>query len=268
MTRKKADLDGFAYDGEVGRWWYDRSLDRAHALAYRKIADFIRASYPNPPKLVVDYACGPGNLLSLLSVRFPQSQLVGLDGSSFMLGLARKRFSSIPSRCAERISLIETALPNLDLMRGKADLAVFCFPNMVPAPSEESTDHGSFLNKTEQAIARQLSCSAEYSEAQASLEYGRRISYNLRRLLVKGGICIRVEYASMHRHELAPAELTYVAFEEGSLDQRVDGKRARQWFRLRASAYCRSRVLSDVYEQTGDERDRRGGYLITVLEAV
>jgi len=35
-----------------------------------------------------------------------------------------------------------------------------------------------------------------------------------------------------------------------------------------ASAYFRSRVLEDVYLQTGDERDKNGGYLITVLRAI
>ena len=79
---------------------------------------------------------------------------------------------------------------------------------------------------------------------------------------------MRVEYATMQRHELSPLELSNVLFEEGSLDSAVDGKKPRQWFRLEASAYFRSRVLEDVYEQTGDERDRDGGYLITVLRAI
>ena len=68
--------------------------------------------------------------------------------------------------------------------------------------------------------------------------------------------------------ETSAAELTSPYVEEGSLDQKVAGKMPRLLFRLRASAYSRSRVLDDVYEQTGDERDKSGGYLITVLEAV
>jgi len=42
----------------------------------------------------------------------------------------------------------------------------------------------------------------------------------------------------------------------------------RQWFRVLASAHFRSRVMEDVYQQTGDRRDKDGGYLITVLRAL
>ena len=79
---------------------------------------------------------------------------------------------------------------------------------------------------------------------------------------------MRIEYATMQRHELSPLELAHVSFEEGSLDSRWEGRLPRRWFRLAASAYFRSGVLEDVYEQTGDERDKNGGYLITVLRAI
>jgi SAM-dependent methyltransferase len=269
----------FSYDGEVGRWWLERSLDGAHSRAYKKIAGFIRDSFTRDPGTIVDYACGPGHLLSILSLCFKKSRLLGLDASRFMLEQARQRIAALPQECAGRISLVETPLPNQNLFRGKADLAIFCFPNMVPFPEEgnRNTD-SSFLSENDRQVAKALSRAADSCNQaagvadalanQSALEQGRCLSLNLRRLLVRDGICMRIEYATMQRHELSPLELAHVSFEEGSLDSRWEGRMPRQWFRLVASAYFRSGVLEDVYEQTGDERDKIGGYLITVLRAI
>jgi SAM-dependent methyltransferase len=267
----------FSYNTKVAQWWLQHSLDAAHRRAYRRIADFVRESWVREPGVIVDYACGPGNLLALLSLRFRRSKLVGLDGSEFLLSHAQKRFALLPRSCAARISLIETPLPNLGILKGKADLVMFCFPNMVSFPSNFPAAR-SLLSENDRRIAANLALAVaadgdapldcDAAANQTGLEQGRIISLNLRRLLVQGGICIRVEYATMKRHELAPLELSHVAFEEGSLDAPVDGQIPSLWFRLLASAFFRSGVLEDVYEQTGDERDKNGGYLITVLRAV
>lgn len=264
--RVMKEKEVFSYDGEVGRWWLKRSLDRAHRRAYRRVADFVRQSFARDPRVIVDYACGPGDLLALLSLRFPRSKLIGVDGSRFMLQRAARRVARLPAGCTGRIELIEKALPDVSILRGRADVAIYCFPNMVPIDGRASrltaNDHR----------AAEILCRAnrpgEEPCSQWALEQGRCVSRNLRRLLNPGGICIRVEYATVKRDELSPDELAYVSFEEGSLDHGVDGIRVRQWFRFVASAYFRSKVLEDVFEQTGDERDRDGGYLITVLRAV
>jgi len=246
-TKQSGAGRAFDYNGGLGRWWLRRCSDAAHARAYVKIADFIRASYVREPELIVDYACGTCCLLALLSRRFRRSRLVGLDGSSFLLGLALRRIVCLPADCSRRISLIETSLPNFSLMLGRADLAIFCFPNMVPYPGRDTDASKGRLDV---------------------LERGRRISLNLRRLLARDGICVRIEYATMQRHELDPEELRQVSYEEGSLSVETEGRRPRPWFRVVASSYFRSQVLRDVYEQTGDERDTNGGYLITVLRSV
>jgi len=268
---------GFAYNGKVGQWWAERAADCAHRRAYANIADFIRDSVPREPQLIVDYACGPGNLLSLLSRRFPRSRLAGLDRSSFLLGLAEKRLSHLPRRCARRISLIETPLPGPAPLSRRAELAVFCFPNMMLSRSDEKEGVGIFrLSKMDREIAesvlramrREGSGDSILKIAKHALAYGRSISKNLRSLLVRGGICVRAEYATTRRHEWSPAELMRVSFEEGSFDTGIDGNRLRPWFRMLASAYFRSRVMEDVFQQTGDEHDKQGGYLITVLRAL
>jgi hypothetical protein len=223
--------------------------------------------------VIVDYACGAGHLLSLLSRRFPHSSLAGLDGSGNLLGIALRRFSRLPVDCSRRISLIRTSLPNLNLMRGRADLVVFCFPNMVPTEDEAGNR---VLTQGDREVARALALIARKGNKdlpdaftiQSSLERSRLISLNLRRLLIPGGVCVRIEYGTARREELSLTELAGVSFEEGSLDTKVEGKTTRQLFRVSASAYFRSRVLEDVYQQTGDERDRNGGYIITVLRAI
>ena len=256
--------ESFSYNNEMAHWWLQRSMDASHFRAYRNVADFIQASYRRAPRVIVDYACGAGNLLALLSCRFPHSRLVGLDGSPFLLGLALRRFSRLPACCARRISLIETPLPRPNLLRGQSDLAIFCFPNMVPFSGDEYEAESSFrMRGDERSVAKLLA-----PENPDVLQRSREVSGNLRRLLVRGGICVRVEYATANRHELSPDELLQVGFEEGSLDVPLDGRMSRQWFRVLASAYFRSRILEDVYQQTGDARDRNGGYLITVLRAV
>jgi SAM-dependent methyltransferase len=261
---------GFPYNGKVGHWWFRRSKDNAHGHAYRVIANFIQASYGQAPRRIVDYACGAGNLLSLLSSRFRHSKLIGLDGSAYLLSLARVRFSHLPRSCAERISLVETLLPNLDIMPASADLVIYCFPNMVHYPAKD------YLEKADQKVARSLALMASSQDGgdlpphllASQLAQGRTISLNLRQLLVRGGICVRVEYATTQRHELSPMELMHVSYEEGSLDTAVEGETPALWFRVLASSYYRSGVLEDVYEQTADERDKNGGYLITVLKSV
>lgn len=267
----------FSYNGVTGHWWQQRAADGSHQRAYQKIADFIGRSSPRPPRRIVDYACGPGHMLSLLSRRFPNARLIGLDGSSLLLDAAEARLARRLSGNAARISLIETPLPRRLRLDGPADLLVYCFPNMTPAGADES-GRAFALSSKDVRIARCLAEAVEPEDhdadrpdpaaVQDTLEYGRRISRNLRQLLRRGGLCIRAEYATMQRHEWSPLSLLQASFEEGSLDMAVGGLAPRPWFRVLASSFFRSQVLEDVYQQTGDANDRNGGYLITVLRAL
>jgi SAM-dependent methyltransferase len=267
-----------SYDGTIAQWWEKRAHDSAHQRAYRKIADFIHASFPRDPRLVIDFACGAGNLLSLLSRRFARSKMVGLDGSAYLLGLAERKFCRLPPECKQRIVLIHTTLPDFSLLRGQADLVVFCFPNMMPPLGPNIRTDSSLLSRKDLEIAGRLAISdvtasksrknRDSQSVRQKLEYGRCISQNLRRLLLPGGICVRVEYATTQRHEWSAIELQKVCFEEGALDTKVDGLMPRKWFHVLASAYFRSHVMEDVYQQTGDRLDRKGGYLLTVLRAL
>jgi SAM-dependent methyltransferase len=253
----------FACGDIYADWWRGRAADRAHGRAYRNIAGFIRASLPREPRVIVDYACGAGQLLARLAPLFPHTRLVGLDGSDALLDLAAARLARLPEGRTAEVTLARTLLPMGRPLGEKADLAVYTFPNMMP-PAEEAP--GTDLEREERAIARLLVGGPGEEADPALLEYGRGISRDLRRLLRRGGLCVRAEYADSRRGEWDPRILRQVEFEEGSLDLPEEG--IRPWFRVLASAFFRSRVMEDVYEQTGEERDRRGGYLITVLGAV
>ena len=84
-------LSNEAYNGKVGRWWSQQTADRSHANAYRRIANYLHSSLQENPSLIIDYGCGPGNLLLHLPKLFPDCRFVGIDVSTFMLGLAKKR---------------------------------------------------------------------------------------------------------------------------------------------------------------------------------
>jgi hypothetical protein len=265
-----------SYNEKDGMWWRRQAANPAHAYAYRKIADFVRASLPKPPGVIVDYACGGGHLMARLHKRFPGSRLVGYDGSPLLLGMARERFGGGRNGTFARVSIVETHLPNFELPRAMADVVVFAFPNIVPT-SADVVPSLNRLNPADLEIAHELAyrndpdaCrSREDPETvRKTLLSDRLVSLNMRSILKRGGICMRVEYGTVRREELSELELVRTEFEEGALGCEVSGKTPDQWFRVVASRYYRSSVIEDVYHQSRDESDRKGGYFITVLKAI
>ena len=102
----------------------------------------------------------------------------------------------------------------------------------------------------------------------AQLVYDRLLSAGVRRLLARGGACVRIDYCGLPRDKLARRDRLQVEFEEGSLDKEVSGAWTPPLFRLIASRYSRSRVIEDVYEQSRYQRDRAGGYSTTLLRSL
>lgn len=258
-----------AYEDVLGRWWFGQSSNEAHRRAYRRVANYIAASFQDSPGVIVDYACGVGNLLCRLANRFPHSRLIGLDGSSYLLTLAQRRLSREAQGTLVRVSFVRMVLPNFSLGL-KANLVVFAFPNLVPGTARDLQGQvESRLAPEDSAAARAMAEGTDEVDCtHRELVQRRMVSQNLRGLLCKGGHCVRVEYASMRRDEMTRAELLRAAFEEGSSEADAAGRPRRPWFRVLASAYFRSGVIEDVYHQTKNARDRRGGYQITVLRAV
>jgi len=258
-----------AYEDVLGRWWFGQSSNDAHRRAYRRIADYIALSFRDSPGAIVDYACGAGNLLYRLATRFPHSRLIGLDGSSYLLTLAQRRLSRLGEGTLARVFCVRTVLPNFDL-RLKANLVVFAFPNLMPGDAKDPPGQVESRPAPEDLLVARgmVKGNDEEDSTYRELLRSRIVSQNLRGLLYRGGHCVRVEYASMRRDEMTRAEVKRAAFEEGSFECEAAGRPRKPWFRVLASTYFESGVIEDVFHQTKDARDRRGGYQITVLRAV
>ncbi|MEE8349904.1 MAG: class I SAM-dependent methyltransferase [Acidobacteriota bacterium] len=266
------------YNQALGRWWLLRSSDRAHATAYRRIAEHIHSFISSSPRRIVDYACGAGHMLSRLYPLFPKAQLLGIDGSALLLQQAREHLQAVDSDWTERVSLVETRLPDFSLTAGRADLCLFIFPNIVPEPEEDGEEEYEFWTG-DLAVAEYLSTAREPDPEEETVEddpdtvydsllTDNVIATNLRGLLHKGGLCVRADYSNAARDELTQLVQRRLAFEEGSLGVSVNGHRAKQHFKIVDCFYSPSTVLEDVFHQTRDEDDKDGGYIVTTLKAL
>ena len=254
-----------AYDDALARWWLGRAADAAHRRAYRRIARFAAASFPAGPRRIVDLGCGAGHLLAELRRVFPRAELVGYDASTPLLRRARRRLER--STGGGRVRLVQTVLPDPALAGTGADLLVLAFPNFLPrSPRTAVRAHGRALGAAGCRAARRFARGS--GVPYAALVFDRLLSLQARRLLRRGGTCLRVDYCGGPRDELLRQDRRRVAFEEGSRVEDDGGRDAPPVFRLLASRYVRSRVIRDVYEQTRDRADLTGGYAITVLRAV
>jgi SAM-dependent methyltransferase len=269
------------YTGKVGDWWLEQCGNAAHQRAYRTIADRLRSAFGRrEPKLVVEYACGPGHLLTRLALRFPKSRIIGIDGSSKMLKMARTRLERLGGNAVDRVELVESRLPNFDLPRWGADAVVFAFPNICPSPQEQPyyDKHGS-RHKLDRPVARLLGNAREKNpdwetvfdtpeETMTSLLDAKVVSRNLRGLIKRGGYCVRAEYGNAPRVELTQLVRMRLDFEAGAMDKAFRNKKPEAIFRRVRTTYHRSKVIEDVYHQTGDKDDKTGGFLLGLFTAI
>ncbi|MFP4380491.1 MAG: class I SAM-dependent methyltransferase [Candidatus Sumerlaeia bacterium] len=284
---KRPDLDfevelqhgGRTYDRGVGDWWLEQSNDLAHQKAYRHIAEYIRAQIPKTPNRIIDYACGAGNLLVHLCDVFPDSEIIGIDGSNKMIDTANERLAAINPDWTDRVEFWESDLPNFELPDFQADLLIFCFPNICPDEDDQDyyDEHGA-EHKSDKKVAKWLSkareedpdeetCFDKPSVVFTGLMDCKVVSRNIHQLLRPKGWCARIEYANSEWDELTKLVRMRQAFEQGFLGKKVNGRRPEKIFKKKSSRYFPSEVISDVYHQTGDESDLEGGYQINILKA-
>jgi hypothetical protein len=161
-----------------------------------------------------------------------------------------------------------------------ADLAVFVFPNIVANDSDQPyfNRHG-YRHPADSVVGRRLAtlrepdpeeetCTSDPEQFFDELMTNRVVARGLRRLVRKGGHCVRVEYANSIREGLTELVQDRTAFEEGSLTRSYGGKKSERFFEYLFNDYHRSKVIEDVYHQTGDEDDKEGGYMIGLLRAI
>ncbi len=267
----KTLADGLgAYNRKVGQWWVGQTRNKAHEAAYKNIASHVVRCAPKKSGLLVDYACGTGLIMKQLVKALPAWTFLGIDGSKVMLSVAetwagakrKKRLAAIEFCCAK--------LPDFSASATQADVIVFAFPNIVSGPSERRQAEKRFPKDRDLArlLARKQEKGKKADELFDQLLMSRMVSRNLRRLLRKGGLCVRVDYSQAERHELRRFDLLSTLFEEGSLNTTQAHLRPQKFFKLLSSQYYPSAVILDVYDQTKDQDFLEGGYLVSVLEAI
>ena len=67
---------------------------------------------------VIDLGCGPGNIALLLVKRWPQLEVLGVDGAPKMLAVAKERAQSLQSDQARRLEWQQACLPDPTLPGG------------------------------------------------------------------------------------------------------------------------------------------------------
>lgn len=259
-----------AYNNSVGKWWVDQTRNAAHVAAYKNIASHVVRCVQRKNGSLIDYGCGTGLILKQLVDALPAWNVLGIDGSQVLLREAEawarrkrsKRSGAIEFRCAK--------LPDFSTPAEKADVIVFTFPNIVSVPSERRQFEQRFPRDRDLArlLAKKQEKGTKAEELFDQLLMSRVVSWNLRALLRKGGLCVRVDYSQAERHELGRFDLLSTLFEEGSLNTKQAHLRPQKFFKLLSSQYYPSAVILDVFQQTKDKDFLEGGYLISVLQAV
>lgn len=281
------------YDSAVGSWWLQRAMDQAHRKAYQHIVQFALQAcqkHELAPQRIVDYACGAAPLLKEIQKVWNKTALVGLDGSQNLLSTAAKalkpkaKLHSSARKALKAshpgIHLAASTLPYFQMPKKTCDLAFFVFPNLVPDPShlDQFNDNG-YSHAKDNEIARMLARFREMDPEDETdvhdpddyfdeLMTARVFSRHLRSLLKKGGLCIRVDYTQAPRDQLSDLTQWRCLFMEGALQTPIKGQKSPAFFRLLNSEYRKSKVIEDVYHQTGNPDDKRGGYMINLFQAI
>jgi SAM-dependent methyltransferase len=238
--------------------------------AYMNIADHVVQCAREEGGLIIDYGCGPGLLMKRLVDLLPAWKFLGIDGSKVMLRgaetWARTKRKGRPASVEFRLA----KLPDFSVSTPQADIIIFTFPNIVSVASERRQFEKIF--PMDRDIAGLLAMKQEEGEGVEALYdqlfMSRVVARNLRFLLRKGGLCVRVDYSQGARDELGRFDQLSTLFEEGSLNRRQSRLKPQKFFHLLSSHYYSSVVIRDVYEQTNDRDFLEGGYLVSLLEAI
>jgi SAM-dependent methyltransferase len=274
FTEKLAE--GFvAYNTKVGRWWVDQTRNAAHAAAYKNIASHVVQCAQKESGLIIDYGCGTGLLMKRLVDMLPAWKFLGIDGSKVLLRDAETWARSKRKGRSASVEFRLARLPDFSVSIPKANIIIYTFPNIVAVPSERRQFEKIFQKDRDLAGWLAMKQEGEGEGEGEGLEtlydslfMSRVVARNLRLLLRKGGLCVRVDYSQGARHELSRFDQLSTLFEEGSLSVKQSRLKPQEFFTLLSSDYYPSAVILDVYEQTKDKDFLEGGYLVSLLQAI
>ena len=288
-----------SYNQEVGSWWNQQAENKAHKIAYKNISLYLKSQLPKSLKkpVIVDYACGTGAFMAELLKIIPDARIIGLDGSEKMLEIAKQRISKKGISCEiisqrkygkfkekqrdfTQVQLLDSVLPNFALPKGKADVGIFLFPNLVCAPEyREYYDKHGYQDNQDTEVAtllarfREMDPEDEIEPEDPEVLYddlmtSKVLSRNLRHLVKRKGFLLRTDYANAPRKELTSLTQWRTLFSEGALDIPIKGIASKPLFSYKHSLYKKSSVILDVYHQTQDPTDKEGGYYASFFQAV
>jgi SAM-dependent methyltransferase len=283
------------YDELLGEWWEGQASNPSHRNAYKRIANFVAWQIHQrrlKTRWLVDYACGTGAFLMEIIRRLPRTKLVGLDGSNRMLSHAIKRatrariladyysISNLFEDNGARLQLGHTFLPDFSVPGSHADVVSFVLPNIVTVDRDERylNRHG-YKNHIDVRVAKALSEAREADPSDRvndmepdtlfeSMMTERLITKNIHQILRKGGLFIKAEYGQGTYEEMTDLWQARCLFSAGALEELGNSARPAVYFKYLRSVYFRSRVIEDVYHQTRNRLDRKGGFIISVYQAV
>jgi SAM-dependent methyltransferase len=107
-------------------------LEQAEAYAnadfeepHRRVIELFDSEFPGTEikGAILDLGCGPGDITFRFATRFPNSIVVGVDGSAAMIELANKR-KAHEKEITEKVKFIEGSIPGVALPGGPYDLIV------------------------------------------------------------------------------------------------------------------------------------------------
>lgn len=267
-----------AFEGFLADWWLEKSNDPAHRRAYRNISSKMHQTLTEAgiasPEFIVDYACGNGAILTSLANRFPETNIIAIDGSRKMLSLAKSALQQAALHKSD-IQFIHSPLPNFSLGKQQADVVLFLFPN-ITISSKERRSIRKQMNadplslKAARFLAKWNEIESDYQadECMDDILDARAITSNIHQILKKGGLWFHVEYANAPRNQWDEIDQITTLFEESAWPVSIGKTEIHREFCLIKSLYFRSSVMLDVYEQSGDPEDRNGGYIISVLKSL
>lgn len=103
--------------------------NRVHSLgrdqAWRRFA--VRAADVRPGDVVVDVACGTGDLTEAFARRSPASRVIGIDFTPEMLDIARAKLARRPMSLGSRVEYRQGDAMALDLPERSADVLSIAF---------------------------------------------------------------------------------------------------------------------------------------------
>lgn len=108
---------------------YNRFQEEFLAPGRRSYVELALVKAPDDLKCIIEIGCGQGEILQLLSDRFPEAQIVGVDPSEEMIERARLRLRDRTTLLLGDVGSVHNDLPPADLIIGYSNFRFWKRPS-------------------------------------------------------------------------------------------------------------------------------------------